>query len=437
MERALKIARREYLAAVKTKGFIIGLLLAPILMGGSFIVMALFEDQVDLSDEKIVIVDYTGQLADSLIAAAEKRNQNEIFDEESGAQVRPRYILEQIDPAGRDRDQLRLELSNQVRHRELHAFLELPTGLLTADPGRDVERPRYFASNPALDNTRNWFNQRINREVRKARLASLGVDEKDLDYLFAWYDVQPTDLVSQGRDGTVGPATETSEGRAIGVPMGITFLMFMMVMMGAVPLLNAVMEEKTQGIAEVMLGSVGPFEFMMGKVLGGVSVSLTASTVYIAAGVLALSNLGFAGLIPFRVFPWFLVFMVLAILMMGSILASLGAACSDAKDAQNLTMPGMFPVMIPMLLLVPVMQEPNSAFSTWMSFIPPFTPMLMTMRLSTAGNIPGWQPWVGLIGVLLMTSLAVWAGGRIFRVGILMQGQPPRIRTILRWALRG
>ena len=78
-----------------------------------------------------------------------------------------------------------------------------------------------------------------------------------------------------------------------------------------------------------------------------------------------------------------------------------------------------------------------SAFATGMSFIPPFTPMLMLLRLSTPGGIPAWQPWVGLVGVLLCTILAVWAGGRIFRFGILMQGQPPKIGRILHWAIKG
>jgi ABC-2 type transport system permease protein len=437
MKRVFKIARREYLAAVKRKGFIIGLAFAPLLMGGSFIAMALFNEQVNLSDQKIVIVDYTGQIADALVAAAEKRNRDEVFDDSGLSQVKPFFVMERMDPAGRNQDELRLGLSNRIRDRELRAFIEIPAGLLGEGPGGEVVRPRYFAANAALDEARSWFNQSINRIVRQDRLARAGVDSSNLDYLVAWHDLQPTELVSQGRDGLIGPATETSEGRAIGVPMGITFLMFMMVMMGAVPLLNAVMEEKTQGIAEVMLGSVGPFEFMMGKVLGGLGVSLTASTVYFAAGLLALTNIGFAGLIPFRILPWLVAFMLLEIMMMGSILASLGAACSDAKDAQNLTLPGLFPVMIPMFLLIPVLQEPNSPFSTWISFVPPFTPMLMVMRLSTAESVPGWQPWVGLLGVLLMTALAVWAGGRIFRVGILMQGQPPKLSTLLKWAFHG
>ena len=84
-----------------------------------------------------------------------------------------------------------------------------------------------------------------------------------------------------------------------------------------------------------------------------------------------------------------------------------------------------------------VVKEPLSRFATWMSLFPTFTPFLMLLRQTTPAGIPAWQPCVGLLGVLLFTILFVWAGGRIFRVGILMQGQPPKLANILRWAIRG
>jgi ABC-2 type transport system permease protein len=63
--------------------------------------------------------------------------------------------------------------------------------------------------------------------------------------------------------------------------------------------------------------------------------------------------------------------------------------------------------------------------------------MLMLLRMSTPEGVDPWQPWVGLIGLLVCTAAAVWAGGRIFRVGILMQGKAPNLPQILRWTLRG
>jgi ABC-2 type transport system permease protein len=97
----------------------------------------------------------------------------------------------------------------------------------------------------------------------------------------------------------------------------------------------------------------------------------------------------------------------------------------------------MLPVFLPMFLAMPMLQEPMSPFATWMSLIPPFTPMLMLLRKAGPQGIPAWQPWVGLVGVLLVTMFSVWLGGRIFRVGILMQGGPPKLGKLIRWAFRG
>ena len=129
--------------------------------------------------------------------------------------------------------------------------------------------------------------------------------------------------------------------------------------------------------------------------------------------------------------------MVLAVFMFGAWSAALGALCSDPKDAQNLTFPSMFPAMFPMFVLVPVAASPTAGFATWLSFIPPFTPALMLVRMATPMSIPAWQPWVGLIGVLLCSILVVWISGRIFRVGILMQGKPPRLADLVRWTVKG
>ena len=71
MSKILRIAKREYKASVQTKGFIIGLMLAPILMGGSIIAMVLLKDRVDTTDKKVAIVDRSGVIAETLIKAAE------------------------------------------------------------------------------------------------------------------------------------------------------------------------------------------------------------------------------------------------------------------------------------------------------------------------------------------------------------------------------
>ena len=117
--------------------------------------------------------------------------------------------------------------------------------------------------------------------------------------------------------------------------------------------------------------------------------------------------------------------------------AALGAACSTPQEAQNLGVLLLSPVMIPFMITVPILRQPNGLLAIALSLFPPFTPLLMLLRQSMPGGVPGWQPWLGLAGIAGWTILTSFAAARIFRVAILMQGKPPKAADLLRWAIRG
>ncbi len=436
MNRALILAKREYLSTVMTKGFLVGLIAFPILMSGSVIAMTLLRNNADVTDRRLAIIDHTAVVIPMVNTAASERNTNQLFDED-GKQIHSAYIIEEIIPNRDDPQAQLLALSDRVRSKELYAFVEIGEGTLS--PSTDIEHSyvRYYSKNSALDDTRAWFNESINNALRRVRAINMGVDKSELDNLFSWIGSVPMGLVEVDEGGDVKDAERISKIVSVAIPLVMCMMMFMMIMMGAIPLLNSVMEEKAQRIAEVLLGSVTPFEFMLGKILGGLGVSLTSSLIYVVGGAIAVSRLGYADLVPYEILPWFFAYMVGAIFMIGSIMAAIGAAVNDVKEAQTFTLPAMIPIMIPMFILVPVLKEPLSSFSTGMSLFPFFTPMLMTLRISSPADIPAWQPYVGLLGILLMALLAVWSGARVFRVGILMQGKQPKFRDLFRWAIRG
>jgi ABC-type Na+ efflux pump permease subunit len=438
MNKIIRFSIREYMAAVKTKGFIIGLIIAPIMMSGGFIAYLLLKDRVDITDKYLTVVDHTGLVAEALVDAAAHRNDSEIFDEESGEKIKPAYYIELTTPNDLDSRQQYLELSDRVRNGELHAFMIIGPDVIHPSDEKKGVYISYYAKNAAVDDVRRWTSWPINNHLRKLRLADAGIEDSQVADLFNWIDVGGLGLVSVDEStGNISDAREATPIEALIVPIAFMMLMFLMIMMSVPGMLNSVMEEKTQRIAEVMLGSITPFEFMSAKLLSGIAVSLTSSAVYVVGGLFVLTSMSLQGYVPFHVIPWFFVYMILAIMMFGAMSASLGATCSEPKDAQSLTFPMILPALIPMLIYIPVAKEPLSSFSTWMSLIPPFTPMLMTLRMATPESIPAWQPIVGLIGVLLFTVFFVWAGGRIFRVAILMQGTPPKFVNIIKWALRG
>ncbi|NQV51242.1 MAG: ABC transporter permease [Candidatus Marinimicrobia bacterium] len=436
MYKVLRLATREYLAAVRTKGFIVGLVMLPVFMSGSMIAMMLLKDHVDIRERRIVVIDETGQFSEVLMEQARIRNTEHIFSPEDSSQVQPIYNIEFVEPEHNLTLQLGV-LSDRVRSGDLHAFLHIGSSII--HPVGDPENAfaDYHAESAALDDIRNWLRDPINNHLRRLRLEQAGIDEADIPDLFAWSWISAKGLLTVDDDGNIIDAGASNEIRAIAVPLVMMMLMFMMSMMGAMPQLSAVMEEKTQRIVEVILGSITPFQFMLGKILGGLAVALTSTLVYLGGGTLFMQWRGFEAYIPYDIFPWFVVNLVLLLFMLGALMTSLGSVANDAKDAQSLSFPAMFPMMIPMFVMMPVLKEPLSTFSTWLSLIPPFTPMVMTLRLASPVTIPAWQPWAGLMGVLLFTLLVVWAGSRIFRAAILMQGVPLKFSNIMRWMTKG
>jgi ABC-2 type transport system permease protein len=438
MRRTLLFALREYKAAVKTKGFVIGLLIAPLMMGGSLIAFLLLKDRVDTADKHLGVVDRSGVLAQELVKAAERRNANDVVDPETGKKMRPAYYLQIIEPNTAKPDAQRLELSNRVRAGELHAFLDIGPRVVHPAGETDGFRIGYYARNPAMDDLRHWISGPINEHLRKVRLAEAGIRETQVPDLFDWINAEGLRLVSiDDATGGITDARTSSPLEALLAPVIIMMLMFLMIMMSVPGMLNSVMEEKTQRIAEVVLGSIRPFEFMSAKLLGGIAVSLTSSAVYVIGGTLMVYYIGYEQYVPFHMLPWFFVFMLLAIVMYGALSAALGSTCSEAKDAQSLSFATILPVIFPMFVYFPVVREPMGSLATWLSLFPPFTPVLMVLRLATPESIPVWQPVVGLLGVLACTVFFVWVGGRIFRVAILLQGTPPKLANVVRWAIRG
>jgi ABC-type Na+ efflux pump permease subunit len=176
---------------------------------------------------------------------------------------------------------------------------------------------------------------------------------------------------------------------------------------------------------------------MLGKLLGMTGVSLTMAAVYLGGALWAAYHYEFAEYVPAGLLVWFFVFQVLASLMYGSLFIAIGAACSDMRETQNFLWPVMFLAMLPLFVIVSVLQEPNSAVSTGLSFFPFATPSLMIARQAVPPGIAWWQPTAGAAGVLLTTLLCVWAAGRVFRIGLLMQGKGARLGEIARWVFRG
>lgn len=444
MRKTIVVAVREYQAAVKTKAFIISLVLMPVLMGGAMAIQALMHDRVDTTDKHVAIFDETGQLYSAIAEALRQRNESDrsqggIYakEDDTRVQVAPRFLVEKVEAAGRDIEQIRFDLSERVRADELLGFVIIPSGALDVRPGGQPVPIDYHSNRPTYDDFHRWLSGKLDTLVREQRLASANVDLDVVNKALQPVPVSNKGLVAMDDAGNITVAEDTNITANVFVPLGLMMLMFMVVMIAAQPLMQTVIEEKMQRIAEVLLASVTPFELMMGKLLGVVGVSLTIATLYLCGAFVAVHKAGFGNLFPAHLVWWFVVFQAMAVLMYGSIFIAIGAAVTDLREAQSLLTPVMLFVVAPMFVWIKVVREPNSSFALTASLIPPVTPMLMTIRQAVPPGVPSWQPALGIGLVLLTTIVCVYAASRIFRIGILMQGKGAKLGEIVQWVFRG
>jgi ABC-type Na+ efflux pump permease subunit len=387
------------------------------------------ERETNRAQRRVGVLDETGRLFEPLEMATTSWNRG---DRDLGPRIAdgPKFTLEQVSPAGGDRQALLLSLSERVRRQDLFAFVELPAGLLDDRPDARI---RYYSASPAYRELPDWLQRAVLKEVVKRRFEQAHVSPAAVASLLKPIATEELGLLNRTSDGAIGHAVEIDRVRAIGIPVAFMFLLFLIVLMTTPQLLNSVLEEKMSRISEVLLGAVTPFELMLGKLLASTAVSAVMTLVYLTGAAWAAHRWGYLDAIDPRLVMWFVGFLVLSVLTYGAMFIAIGSACSDLRDAQNLMTPAMMMLLIPALTWTLVTRAPQSAFAVGASLFPPATPFLMLLRLALPERPPAWQVGLGVSLTLLAMLAIVWAAGRIVRVGLLMQGKAVRFGELWHW----
>jgi ABC-2 type transport system permease protein len=449
MRKVWVVARREYRAAVRTKAFVVSIVLMPVLMLGSVGVQVLFKKLEDTGEKTFAVVDRTGgELASALAKAADQYNRHLAIDPETNRQVASRILIEVVPPSGPAADEVaaqRYELSQRVARDEFAGIVEIGPRVLEVrgnpfqpkDKVADEFAVRFQAKKPTQRAFMAWAEQTLNAEIRALRFRDRGIDPAAVATAQEPVPLKYTALTRRTPAGTYEDAEAGAQLASFVLPAVLIGVMFMIIMVGASPAMQGVVEEKGQRIAEVLLGSVSPFELMAGKLLGLVGVSLTMAAVYLGGGYVVAHRYGVADMLPPALMAWFVVFLVLSLLLYGSLFIAVGAAAGDIKDTQTLMMPVVLVACLPFFALGPIMQDPNGPVAVACSWFPFATPFLLVARQSVPPGVPAVQ-MAGGIGLVLATTLGcVWAAGRIFRVGLLMQGKGAKFGDLFRWVLKG
>ena len=435
---------------VATKAFLGSIVMMPVLMLGGLLAMQLLRNAGTVSERRIAVIDQTGNFYDQLEAAANQRNQA-LFpeqvdsaddataaandDEEFPGFAKEKYLLEKIE-SDQVTNELQIELSDRIRNQDLYAFVVIPTNADNPSVGSE-QQIRFHAQDSSLSEAREWIARTINEIVKTRRLKASGIDPQIVRQLSQPVPVVGMGLAAKSADGTVNSKEENDPLTAIFLPMGVMMLMFMVIFMSSQPMLESVLEEKSQRIAEVLLGSANPFQLMSGKLLGTVAGSLTIFAIYLVGACFLTVQRGWTDRIPFELVPWFVVFQVLGVLFYASMFLAIGASVSQLKEAQSMLLPVWMLMMSPMFVWIFIVRDPLGPLATYFSLFPPATPTAMMLRMATGQTIPAWQPVLGTILTLIATLLIVVIASRIFRVGILWQGKTPKLSEILKWAVSG
>lgn len=448
MRRILLIAKRDYLQTILSKAYVVGLVIVPILIGGSFLVTSLAV-RGNAKDQRIAIIDHTGVAASAVIQAAEESSRRALSDKgipnaPGGLRAMPHFVFEEVQPETDETAQL-LSLSDRIRTGDLFLVLEISADALQSPDPKDApsdgpqkERVRFYSNSSGVDQSGLALPSAVNDGLRRVRLSQLGVDPARAPEVLQDVPVASMSLLTKDpATGKISGGEKKNPLQTVAVPIFLAVLLVMVVLVGSAPHLGAVAEDKMQRVFEMLLCSASAFELMMGKVLASLGVSLTSSIFYILGGLAALAGMAVFGLAPLNLLPWFFVYLIAEVVMLSAWSVALGSSCSTPQDAQSLAFLLILPVMIPMLMLTPVMQQPNGVLATAMSFIPPFTPMVMLLRQAMPGGVPWWQPWLGLVGMIAFAAAVIWAAARIFRIGILSQGKAPKLAELAQWVVRG
>ena len=417
------IIEREYLERVRKKSFIIVTLLMPILMIGLMVAPTLMMLYSTSDQKQIVVIDKSGRVAEKLQPSAEilfveesvlsKAEACNVYNEESGI-FGVLYIGEEIEA----RDSVQL-----ITNSSLSPMLE--------------------------ENIATQISSIVERE----KLLAYNID--NLDEILANVETH-IELSTYLNDGTGAEESMESTSSGMNYILGLVLgmLLYMVILLYGQMVLTSVVEEKSSRILDVMVTTCTPFQLMMGKILGIALVAITQIGIWallvissskfllptlLPADIAATNDmmlgsvvgtLGDTGYIA-MLFTYLLLFILGGFLLYASLYAAAGSAVDSVQDGQQFNTVIMLPIILSIIVMTSVFNDPNSSLVFWGSMIPFTSPVVMVARIPF--GIPTWEIATSLLILYATFILTTWMAAKIYRVGIFMHGKRPSWGDLWRW----
>ncbi|MDG2423230.1 MAG: ABC transporter permease [Phycisphaerales bacterium] len=300
---------------------------------------------------------------------------------------------------------------------------------LNNDPADDrkANRVKVYVSPDSPPSHTELLEDAARTALIEARVIQEGMDPTIVQRLTATPWADTVRLIEGGDE-----KTEIGDLRRF-LPMAFMIIIWLTTFISGNYLLTSTIEEKSNRVMEVLLSAVSPMQLMTGKIIGYAMVTAVMVAMFSSLAIAFLIMASVLDLITPMQIILLCIYLVMAYLMVAAIMAGIGSAVSDMRDAQTLLGPVSFAVMIPLFLSPVVAEEPNGIVAIVTSYIPPLTPFIMVLRLVATEPVPAIEIWLSLAWGFLCALGLIWLASRIFRVGVLMQGKPPNPIQMMKW----
>jgi len=412
LKNTLLIAKREYVERVRSKVFRITTALVPIGMAGMAYLGSMGTHRIEQGLDQVAIVSNSPELAQQVEAAL------------LSSQHPPRGV--EVYAPATPADVARA--NHEVETHQISGYLQLSDAT-----GNPEDATWVSGSSTDFVGQAVMANAVTNGLVRQELMAH-GMSDEQVQALTRHAKIT-TMQVKNGQTVT-GDA-----GRSFAGAYALILVLYGAVLIYGINIARSVVEEKTSRIFEVLLSTASADDLMLGKLLGVGATGLTQMAIWtgllvVSAGSQIAATHGIHGLESLGItrpeLIFFGVFFLLGFFLYSALAAALGSTVSGEQEVQQFSFILISPLVISVFMLPYVLGNPSSTTSVVLSLLPPFTPIIMYMRIC-AQMPPYWQVLlsVALLGASVLGM--VWLAARIYRVGVLMYGKRATVPEMLRW----
>lgn len=411
MNKALVVAKWEFLEKVKSKAFIISLVLMPIIIVVFGVLPGILASQEDDRMLTIGLIDGTGTLAGPL---GERLAEKYVRDDGTSMYAVRTFGNGTVDPTG--------EALLALASEEVEGFFTIPSTVY------DSGMVEYRAQNVGNIRVQDRVSRTIEELIVEQRLSARGFDPSEVRSLMTDVSVRSI-KISEGGEESESGFLETFFSSYI-----VLMMLLFLIMTSGQLLIRSVVEEKQNRVIEVLLSSCSSQDLMTGKILGLSALGFVQMGVWLL-GIVAITAR--AGEVSFQVdvLLYSFLYFALGYLLYAGIFVTAGSPVTTEQEAQQITSYVSLLLVFPIVLAIPAMQNPDATFIKVLSFIPVLTPAFMVLRMPI--QMPAAWEIAGTLAVLAVSALIMmWVAGKVFRIAILVYGKRPSLGQLYTWIVR-